>query len=302
MPDETRAADAYAKKLDIQIVEARLNALGAIVSVNYGAKADTLVGYETAVRDTLATLPDPPSVLEQRYYHEFSREAGAKKQSYSGGVLGREYCALRSLWESRGLDPYVMDRIAGGPLEIYGGEIAVDRAEAYRMVHNQSTTLYEYFRNIGDFLARCAGDEGDPDDIRTTSWARFKLPLAYAGASLSVDLIVKPTEIERDRPADIRDISFAGIEPSHPTGFDDAEEGYNQSDVYGSEPQPMLDEFTVGTETRIPGITVDVADDGGIEICAAVGTHFHTGETYEDRIAFDVNTLRVWIPSTCALS
>jgi hypothetical protein len=235
MPDEARAAAAYGSKLHPAIVEARVDARGAIMSLKYEEAADELTGYETALKDSIATLDPAPSVVEVRYAHEYNREVGAAAKKYGGGVLVREATAIARLWcasefpgaPGRGLPYAWLKQFA---YDVYG--ITIPAAQIYQ---NQSIHRDEAFEppsvewtaNGTGRTTRSKWSETYGVTTHELAWLKAIVDAIHEGAGKEFWLRWTPQSLQIDNPeyyaVVLRILPTAN---HHPTGLESTEACY----------------------------------------------------------------------------
>lgn len=189
MPDETRAAEAYKAKMVPSIVQARVNAYGAIQSLRYEDAAGELVGYETALHDSLSTVTPAPSVTEVRYLQEYQRETARAMKKYGGGVAAREAAAIARLWcgsefgppPGRGLKYTTLQKVA---YDLFG--ITLPEPELYMMQSIYAEITYDpetvsYFLGGTTAKTRCEVSETYEKETREKGWLRAVVAASHQG-------------------------------------------------------------------------------------------------------------------------
>jgi hypothetical protein len=275
MPDEVAAAAAYGSKMNPQIVESRLNAQGGIISVNYGAAADELTGYETALKESLATVTPAPSVTQVRYLQEYQRETARAAKKYGGGVLAREAAAIARLWcgtefgapYGRGLPYTTLQKVA---FDLFG--LTLPSAQTYQTQtiyaeHNYDPETSNYFLGGSTGIAlEQVSDTYEKETIKK-AWLRAVVDASHQGASVEFWLRWRPTGINIDDPYAVS--SGARVLPiayHHPTGLSADETCWLSLFQTEAEIFFNMDDLVEGVQ-RVEHFTgIEIGTDNAIEI------------------------------------
>jgi hypothetical protein len=189
MSDEMRAAAAYGSKMNPEIVKSRVNTYGAILSVNYGAAADELTGYETALKESLATVTPAPSVTEVRYLQEYQRETARAMKKYGGGCALREAAAIARLWcgsefgppPGRGLAYTTLQKVA---FDLFGVTLPESGVYSMQSIYAEETydpVTVSYFLGGTTAKTRCEVSETYEKETREKGWLRAVVAASHQG-------------------------------------------------------------------------------------------------------------------------
>ena len=303
MPDEVAATAAYGSKLNPSIVESRLNAQGGIIAVNYGAAADELTGYETALKESLSTITPAPTVTEVRYFQEYQRETARALKKYGGGVAVREAAAIARLWcgsefgapYGRGLPYSTLSKIA---YDLFG--LTLPSAQTYQMQsirreENYDTEGITWTANGSGNTTRSKWSETYGIQTHENAWLRATVDASHVGTGKEFWLRWTPSAKLQDNPLfDGCQIRILPAASHHAAGLESSEACYLS--LFGSQGSIGFDLSTLAVGTpRVEHFTgIEIPSDHVIEAVLTVDDDWNIDYDNENRFSLAATWEILW--------
>ncbi len=301
MGDEVRAAAAYGAKVEHSIVEARVNARGAIMELRYEAAATEAGAIEDALKASLATVTPAPSVVEVRYAHEYNREIARAAKKYGGGVLVKEATAIARLWcrdewgtpPGRGIPYSTLQQIA---YDVHGltlpGPIIYQFSGYYSWFDwNTETGGFDLVPVNKKCMSRWDNTYGFEQYYR--AWVRIIVPEIYRGTSRALWVRYDASDLKTEAPWTIPAYVWAlPVANLHPMGLVETQECYDSLwDWQGTPIEHDFEDLTPAANVASLG-TISIPADGAVELAFLSDDADFSDDTYEDSFslagAFDL--------------